>query len=145
MDLQPGELERLALPPRLRTAVEVGAGLSRKKSARGRQARLVGKLLRGEDHSEIALAVERIHERRRSLVLHEAANEAWRQRLLEGGDSALQELLLEYPGADRQRLRQLQRGAIQDPDSTRSKRSTRELLRAIRELRETPPDAESAE
>lgn len=71
--------------------------------------------------------------------------ERWRTRLLAEGDAALNELVAEVPGVDRQHLRQLLRQARAEPPTDRSKRAARELLRAIRAslLSVTPPDVAS--
>jgi ribosomal 50S subunit-associated protein YjgA (DUF615 family) len=64
----------------------------------------------------------------------ESVNVAWRNRLLEGGDPALAELMAEYPAADRGRLRQLARQASRTPADARAKRAATKLLRKIRAL-----------
>ena len=58
--------------------------------------------------------------------------EAWRDRLLEGGDEALAELLDLHPDADRQRLRQLVRNAQDEKKRGKPPRAFRELFRELR-------------
>ena len=60
--------------------------------------------------------------------------ETWRERLLDGGDAALAELLDEYPQADRQQLRQLVRNSLEERKRNKPPRAFRELYRALREL-----------
>jgi ribosome-associated protein len=70
--------------------------------------------------------------RRETAELHRV--EAWRERLLSDGDTALAELLVEYPSADRQRLRQLLRNAADEKAKNKPPHSYRELFRELREL-----------
>jgi len=60
--------------------------------------------------------------------------EAWRDRLLAEGDAALPELLAEFPGADRQQLRQLIRNAHRERAAQKPPRAARLLFRYLREL-----------
>ena len=127
------DLDRLELSERLREEIDVCRKL--KPRARGRQNRLIGQLLRAENHEAIRTRLESLKGARRDEVQREKMTERWLTRLIEEGDSAVEALLLDYPGADRQRLRLLARSARQDPESKKSKRARRELLRAIRILR----------
>lgn len=131
--LSPGQLDRLELPERLRHEIDVWQKL--KPRSRGRQNRLLGQLLRAEDHEEIRRRVESVQGGHRLGVQHEKVNERWLTRLVEEGDRAVEALMAEYPEADRQRLRALARGARQDAEAKKAKRARRELLRAIRALR----------
>jgi ribosome-associated protein len=127
------DLDRLELSERLREEIDVSRKL--KPRARGRQNRLIGQLLRAENHEAIRERLESLKGARRDGVQREKMTERWLARLVEEGDSAVEALLADYPGADRQRLRLLARSARQDPESKKSKRARRELLRTIRILR----------
>ena len=70
--------------------------------------------------------------RREVAAMHRV--EAWRERLLADGDAALAQLLDEYPTADRQHLRQLVRGALDERHKNKPPRQFRELYRELREL-----------
>jgi ribosome-associated protein len=131
--LSPRDLDGLDLPARLREELEVWRGL--KPRARGRQSRLIGQILRAEDHEAIRGRFEAIQQVRRDGVRFEKENETWLARLLAEGDPGLHALVRDYPSADRQRLRTLARRAGQAPEDKRTQRARRELLRAIRALR----------
>lgn len=131
--LSPAQLDRLELPERLREEIDVSQGL--KPRSQGRQIRLIGQLLRAEDHEAIRSRVEMLGRTHRDGVHHEKMNERWLGRLIEEGDPGVEALIVEFPEADRQQLRALTRTARQDPESKRSRRARRELLRAIRGLR----------
>jgi len=132
--LRPAELERIALEPELREAIEACRQLS--KGALVRQKRLIGKLLRSSDHAAILAALERASSGRRDgYGPAEHAAETWRQRLFEGGDAELQAFVAQYPTADRPHLRQLLRNATRVPESPKARRAARDLLQAIAEAR----------
>lgn len=127
------DLDRLELPERLREEIERSQRL--KSRSRGRQNRLIGQLLRAEDHEAIQQRLELLKNHQRDGVRHEQVTERWLLRLMEEGDSAVERLIADYPDADRQRLRMLTRSAQQDPAAKKTKRGRRELLRSIRALR----------
>lgn len=127
------DLDRLALPERLREEIDVSQQL--KPKSRGRQNRLIGQLLRAEDHEAIQQRLELLNRDQRDGVRHEQVTENWLMRFMEEGDVAVEALITDYPHADRQRLRMLTRSAQQDPAAKKTKRARRELLRAIRALR----------
>lgn len=58
--------------------------------------------------------------------------EAWRLKLLEGGDEALAEFLDAHPDADRQRLRQLVRNTGEERKRNKPPHAFRELFRELR-------------
>ena len=132
--LSVGDLDRLELPERLREEIDVSQKL--KVRSRGRQNRLIGQLLRAEDHEAIRARMESLKKHARAGVQQEKVTEGWRDRIVEEGASAVEALMKEYPDADRQRLRLLARNASKGPESKKSKRARLELLRAIRALRE---------
>jgi ribosome-associated protein len=70
--------------------------------------------------------------RRETAAMHRI--EAWRERLLDDGDTALAQLLDEYPNADRQLLRQLVRNTLEERKRNKPPRAFRELYRELREL-----------
>ncbi|MGY6517972.1 MAG: ribosome biogenesis factor YjgA [Lysobacteraceae bacterium] len=105
--------------------------------ARKRQLHFLAKLMRREDEEALdairaVLEHDKSEGRREAARLHRA--EAWRERLLEDGDSALAELLEAHPEADRQRLRQLVRNATRERAGNKPPHAQRELFRVLREL-----------
>lgn len=131
--LAPGELDRIELPERIRQEIEVWRKLPAR--SRGRQNRLIGQLLRAEDHEAIRERFDQLKRSHREGVHHEKLNEVWIERLSAEGDAAVEALIEEYPGADRQRMRALTRVLRKDPASKAAKRARRELLRTVRALR----------
>jgi ribosome-associated protein len=79
-----------------------------------------------------ALDVKGETARREIAAMHRV--EAWRDRLLDEGDTALAELLDLHPEADRQGLRQLVRNTLEERKRNKPPRAFRELFRQLREL-----------
>ena len=105
--------------------------------AHKRQLAFLAKQMRREDDATLdairdALDAGGDAARRETAQLHRA--ETWRDRLLAEGDAALSDLLVEYPQADRQHLRQLVRNAIDERKRNKPPHAFRELFRELREL-----------
>lgn len=130
--LPQARLDRVELPAALRDAVLEARRISA-RGGRKRQLQYIGKLMRHVDAAPIEAAIARMdgNDQAATALLHQA--ERWRERLLEAGDDALTEFLDRYPGADRQRLRQLQRNARAERDSEKPPRYQRELFRLVSE------------
>lgn len=102
------------------------------KSARSRQVRKVAQLLRGAGLiQDLREAIEGRTPGIAENQAREQASEVWRTRLLEQADVALTEFVSQYPGADRQHLRQLVRQSNRTPPDARSKRAATALFRAV--------------
>lgn len=133
VELPAAKLAKIPLPEELAEAV----ALARRIKARGgrkRQLQYIGKVMRKIDAEPIqqALSALKTDAIRETARLHRL--EQWRDRLLEEGDTALAELLDEYPAADRQHLRQLMRNAQREKKQNKPPKSARELFRYLREL-----------
>ncbi len=134
VDMKPAQLDRVPLPADVLEAVRACQGFT--KNARARQLRRIGGLLRAIDIEPIAAAVREFQTGRGERSCREQSFEHWRMRLLQDGDGALAEFVRAFPSADAQVLRTLVRVAVREPETARGKRSSRELLRAIRALGE---------
>jgi len=105
--------------------------------AHKRQTQFLAKQMRRLDDDEIeairaALDRDRGLARRETAALHQL--EAWRDRLIDEGDEALGELLVRFPAADRQQLRQLARQARTEREQNKPLHAYRELFRLLREI-----------
>jgi len=134
--LTPSQLARLPIPedllPHLEQTRRITAHIARK-----RQLAYLAKQMRREDDATLEAIRDALDEdgaaaRREVAAMHRT--EAWRERLLAEGDTALAALLAEYPGADRQRLRQLVRNANEEKARNKPPRAFRELFRELRQL-----------
>ncbi len=105
--------------------------------ARKRETQYVAKLLRRLELDEIdavrkVLDSDRQQYHRETAALHQI--EALRDRLISEGDSVLDEVIAEHPGADRQHLRDLIRQANAEAKKQKPPKASRELFRQLREL-----------
>jgi ribosome-associated protein len=142
-DLEPGRLAKLPVPehllPHIAEARRITSHIAHK-----RQLAFLAKQMRREDDEVLdairdALDAGGEAARQETALLHRI--ERWRERLLDEGDAALGELLDAHPRADRQKLRQLVRNALDERARGKPPRAFRELFRALRELMGEGPDA----
>ncbi len=132
VDLSPTQLNQLGLPAELLEAV-IGAQAIKSRGARRRQMQFIGALMRKIDPEPIArliadLGRKQAHEMR---SFHHV--ERWRDRLLDGDDDLVEELLGQFPGLDRSHLRQLVRNARKEFTEEKPPRSARALFRYLRD------------
>jgi ribosome-associated protein len=132
----PAQLEKLPIPEALLPHIEDTRRITA-HIARKRQLAFLAKQMRREDDETLdairdALDAGSETSRRGVALMHKA--EDWRTRLLDGGDAALTALLDEYPAADRQRLRQLVRNALDERARNKPPRAFREIYQLLREL-----------
>jgi len=131
--LRPERLATLGLDEELRQAVLECHSL--KKGARSRQLRRIAKLLRSQEIPPIVASLAHMEaatdEPEPAQRAPDPVTADWGQRLLDGGDAALQDYLREHPQADRGQLRTLVRRATRPgPESVQAK-AMRDLLRVL--------------
>ena len=105
-------------------------------SARRRHLQYLGKLMRDIDPLPLEEALQQLHRGRRGQADAFKSLEGWRDRLLAEGDVAIDALLQEYSGADRQQLRQLLRQHQREQAASKPPAAARKLFRYLRELSE---------
>lgn len=134
--LTPAQLSKLPVPdsllPHIRDCKRITAHIAHK-----RQLAYLAKQMRREDDEVLDAIRDALDEqgegaRRYIAAMHRI--ETWREKLIAEGDDALAALLDEYPGANRQHLRQLVRNAIEERNRNKPPRAFRELYRELREL-----------
>jgi ribosome-associated protein len=134
--LSDAQLTKLPVPesllPHIRECKRITSHIAHK-----RQLQFLAKQMRREDDETLEAIRDALDEkgeaaRRDVAAMHRV--EAWREKLIDGGDAALAELLDEHPQADRQHLRQLVRNAIEERNRNKPPRAFRELYHALREL-----------
>jgi ribosome-associated protein len=134
--LSDAELSRVPLADEVREEV-VRTRAVTSHIARKRATQFLAKQLRKLDDADVepiraALDNDRAKAHQETAALHRV--ETWRSRLIDEGDTALDELLALHPSADRQHLRQLARNARAERDREKPLHAYRELFRALREL-----------
>ena len=103
-------LDKITLDSSLLAAIKEARRL-KNPDARRRQIQYIGKLLRNIDLTEIRYSVEKLNHQSQTFRQHFAMLEQWRDRLIDEGNSAIEEFLIDYPNADRQQIRNLSRQA----------------------------------
>lgn len=131
-------LDRLPMEQALRDEIEFARSI-RAHGARKRQLMTVGKMLRRRDNEALLEAVHNFDRKDRQANARFHQVEAWRERLLEGDDQDLSELLEQAPGANVQTLRQLIRNAKKEIKLCKPPSSSRKLFKLLREMDEQNP------
>jgi len=126
-------LKRLPLDQDLRDEVDFARSI-RPHGARKRQLMTVAKKLRNGDTEALLDAVNNIDEKNRQMIVRHHHVEAWRDRLIEGDDKALSELLEHGQGANVQILRQLIRNAKKEAKINKPPAASRKLFKVLREM-----------
>ncbi|HEC19392.1 MAG TPA: DUF615 domain-containing protein [Gammaproteobacteria bacterium] len=135
VNLPKEQFERIELPEELHDAI-IEARRIHQHGAHKRQLQYIGKLMRGVDADALREQVDTItgHSRQAVAALHHI--ERWRDRLLHDGDTALAELVTEFPDTDRQYVRQLVRNAKKELVGNKPPKSARGLFKYLRGLME---------
>lgn len=128
-------LKGLPLDSDLREEVDFGRSI-RARGARKRQLMTIGKMLRQRDTDELVDAVNNVNQKNRQVSARFHHIEAWRNKLIEGGDQDLAELLEQTPAINVQTLRQLIRNAKKEAKLEKPPTAARKLFKLLRETDE---------
>lgn len=133
VELPDAHLQKVPLGEKSREAIVAARGM--KMGALKRQLQYIGGLMVEEDEPAIRRTLEGLNAPHREEVaaLHEL--EQWRDRLIEGDEVLLNELVDRFAQADRQHLRQLVRNAAKERKLAKPPKSSRMLFRYLYELR----------
>lgn len=138
VSLDRSTLDRMPLEERLRDAVEAARKI-KSHIAHKRQLQRIAGILRTIDPEPLRAALEARQIEARQLTIRHHRVEAWRDRLLADGDTALQELLAQFQVSDGQALRTLIRNARREAERGKPPVSARKLFRLLRDIDETHP------
>jgi ribosome-associated protein len=127
------ELKSLDLPDSLFTALR---DLRRLPShgAQVRQRQYIGKLMRAIDPEPVLAKLAERKQRHDLEIRHFQQIERWRDRLLSERDAAVEDLLQEFPSAERATLMKLLDKAERERLEQRSPAGARELFAFLRQL-----------
>ena len=130
--LNPDQLAQIPLNAPLEDAIALSHKLANKRGALKRHHQYIGKLLRNTDATAIIESVQAIEDAQANSVQVFKNIERWRDRILQEGDSAIQEFCSQHEFGDRQKLRQLYRnhGQATDDQKIRFARLLFQELRA---------------
>ena len=135
IDLTDLAFAQLSLDEELHEAVRRTRAM-RSDGGQRRTIRTLAGMLRQRDRRPLQAAFMRLEAGKGVEAARFQAWERWRDRLMADGDPALDALLAEFPGADRQNLRNLLRQARNEQETQKPSRAFRELFRALRALDE---------
>jgi ribosome-associated protein len=110
VDLSPAQIEKIPLNQLLIDAI-AEARLIRSREGKRRQMQYIGRLMRKIDAGPVEAAIEKIELKSREGKAAFHKIERWRDRLIAEDDTAIEDLLGQFPDIDRQHLRQLVRNA----------------------------------
>lgn len=129
------QLEQMKMPEKIEQAIEAAKKMPATKSARKRQLKFITAQLRNIDLDAITESLDRINSQSAHGIREHHQAEKWRDRLIaDEGNEVLTELLNQFPDADRQHLRQLQRNAEKEDKAEKPPKSARILYKYLKEL-----------
>lgn len=127
-------LDRIPLDEDLRAAIDLAQRI--KKEGYRRQIQLIGKMLRARDVEPIQTALDKLKNRHNQQVAVFHKLESLRDRLIDGGDDAITEVLNLYPNGDRQQLRSMVRTAQKERAGNKPPKTYRQIFQYLKDLAE---------
>ncbi len=134
VELPANKYVNISLTERMLKAVTEAKRL--KKSALQRQLRFISSIMSDEDVETIQTQLKQlaIPHQQETEAFHEV--EQWRDRLIEGDNDLLNELVQQFTNVDRQHLRQLVRNAAKEAQQNKPPKSSRLLFKYLMEIQE---------
>ena len=135
VEMPEGQLKKFDLPENLRDAIYEARRLKNREGKR-RQLQFIGKLMRTADTSFIQETLERMDHQSQTYRQHFMRLEEWRDKIISQGNSAIETLMEQYPAADRQQLRNLQRQAAREIEQKKAPTASKKLFAYLRQISE---------
>lgn len=132
--LTDNQLATIPLDDELREAIMLARRIQKKHEAFRRQMQFVGKLMRLRDVQPIQAALDQVTGRQQQATNHFHSIEQWRERVLQQGEEAIQELCQQYPEADRNHLQHLRHEHQQQLQHNKPPMASRQLFVYLRQL-----------
>lgn len=132
--LSPPQIAEFELPENIEAAL-LDAGKMGQNSARKRLLKYITAQLRTIDTEAVQEKLARMKNRSAHAVREHHQAERWRDQLLaDTGNQQLTQFMSEFPAADSQHLRQLQRNAQKEAKEAKPPKSARLLYKYLKEL-----------
>lgn len=132
--LTPNQIKSFELPEHIQNSIIQVAAMP-PKGARKRQLKYITAELRKLDLAEIQEKIARLKSKSVHAVREHHQAERWRDKLVaDEGNKLLTDLLAEYPQADSQQIRQLQRNAKKETATGKPPKSARLLYKYLKTL-----------
>jgi ribosome-associated protein len=133
VEMPDNQLQKFALDENLKAAIYEARRLPSREAKR-RQIQYIGKLMRTADIEHIELTLARLDNQSKTFRQHFAKLERWREQIINQGGPAIEAFIKDYPSADRQQLRNLQRQANREREQNKPPAASRKLFAYLREL-----------
>jgi ribosome-associated protein len=112
------------------------------KNARKRHLQYIGKLMRTIDPAPVEQALQALHDAHRHSAAGFHALEQLRADLLAAGPAGVELVINQFPGADRQHLRQLVLQHQKEVDQQKPPAASRKLFRYLKDLQHDQGEAD---
>ncbi len=132
-ELTADQIKKIDMPLELRDALLFARTIN-KGEARRRHLQYIGVLMRDADPEPIQKALDTISRGRLLDAKQFEELERWRDKLVEGSEGILEEIVSRFPGADRQTLRQLVLSALKERAGNKPPKASRALFRFLKAL-----------
>ena len=133
--LTTAQLLEMQLPEKVEKEIEAAKKMPATKSARKRQLKFITAQLRNIELDTVMETLDRLKSKSAHGIREHHQAEKWRDRLIaDGGNDVLTELVNQFPDADRQHLRQLQRNAEKESKAEKPPKSARMLYQYLKGL-----------
>ncbi|MCQ8104290.1 DUF615 domain-containing protein [Methylomonas sp. SURF-2] len=133
-ELTPAQIAEFNLPEKIQTAL-ADAGKMGRNAARKRLLKYITAQFRNLDTEEIAEKLARMKNKSAHAVREHHQAERWRDQLLaDNGNQQLTLFMGDYPEADSQHIRQLQRNGQKEAKDGKPPKSSRLLYKYLKEL-----------
>lgn len=124
---------KLTINEEIEAALIIADKIKGKHDAYHRNVQFIAKQLFESDYDLIQAEIDKMNNRHAQEHINNAKLEAIREQLVTQGDSKTEELLAEYEGFERQRMRQLVRQAAKEVKQEKPGKSFKELFKYLKE------------
>lgn len=135
IELSPEQLNSIEMPLELQEALLLAKTL-KSHGARRRQLQYIGVLMRRTDPEPLRQIINDIDKGQKQKARAFQNLELMRDRLVEGDETAFDEIIRRFPDADLQKLRQFVRNAQKSKKENKPVNQSRALFKYLRELSE---------
>ena len=135
VEMPEGKLQKFNLPDSLKEAIYEARKL-KSREAKRRHLQYIGKLMRISNIDEIQNTLDKMDHQSLTYRQHFKQLEVWRERIITKGNKGIEAFLKDYPLAERQQLRNLQRQANREIELKKAPVASRKIFEYIRSVSE---------
>ena len=137
--MPPEQIKDIELPEEIYNAIRFAKTI-KSHGARRRQLQYIGTLMRRIDPGPLQESLDNIEQGHYKRTLSFKEIENWRDELLAGNDTIMEEILAKHPDADRKKIAQLVQTALKEKEHNNPPKSSRALFRYLRDIRSEESD-----